>query len=153
MFYRALFSILFLTSSLYAEYRIFALNTEMCGYSIGRLGAVEDNTEIFKNDNYLTTINAGDFYDIQFNPGDYFSSNQPIIGVASNGNTDGTKIHFTPEAAKGTQFSIANDRRDYMEMGIYCVSDQDCNVYVEHPDGQQFDSGGHWRWTQYSAGR
>ena len=40
MFYRALFSILFLTSSLYAEYRIFALNTEMCGYSIGRLGAI-----------------------------------------------------------------------------------------------------------------
>ena len=30
--------------------------------------------------------------------------------------------------------------RDLMEMGIYCVSDQDCNVNVEHPDGQQYDS-------------
>ena len=42
----------------------------------------------------------------------------------------GTKIHFTPEAAKGTQFSIANDRRDLCVLIWYCVSDQGCNVFM-----------------------
>ena len=87
---------------------------------------------IYINGDFIGEINQGEVLAHQINDGDVISSNNQIFGLVRSGSAG---ISLTPEVASGTKFSIANHRRDLMRVDMVCVSNQGCNVFIDHPLG------------------
>ena len=120
-----------LGSSQDGEYRLFALNTQLRNSTSVAISAIENGTAIYKGSNIIANLDAGEIYTGSVSQHDVFTANKPIFGTTTNGGT----ISLAPESIQGTQFSIANNRRSPMSIDMFCISSNDCDITIKHPDG------------------
>ena len=111
-------------------YRLFVARAQsMPGY----VASIADGNELSLNGAVVATLNAGDVWTGDVSFGDVFSAQGPIYGVVDDRTADGYQsadaYAMIPGRMKGTQFAIANDRRNDAQLYVYCLETA-CHVIV-----------------------